>query len=1227
MREDSIFLAALDCPTPADRAVYLDEACGGDAALRKRLQRLLDADSGGGILDTAAASVPPRLAQGLEFAGRYRLVRKLGAGGMGEVWQADQNHPVRRPVAIKFVHPRFDPTALLARFDRERQLLAVMDHPNIARVYDAGVADGLPYLAMELVGGVPVTNYCDEHALTVRERLELVVPICRAIQHAHQKGVIHRDIKPSNILISEVDGRPAPKVIDFGIAKGIQAGLTGETLPTGHGAVLGTPEYMSPEQARGSTDVDTQTDVYALGVLLYELLTGSPPFKASGHGPGGLIEHFRAVCEDDPPTPSLHPAPDPAKVATARSTDPRRLRTLLRGDLDRVLLKTLEKDRGRRYDSPAALALDLERYLAGEPVTARSTTGTERTIRWARRNPVVAVLATTVGVLLLAVAIGATMFAVRLQDALEESEKVRGKLTTAQNDTRRQLWQAQLNRALATTQSGQPGQRSASLAQLGEALAGARVLGLSGEDRHKFRDVAVAALALPELEIVRDWEGCPPGTVHLAVDSQGKLYARADQTGAVSVRRVEDDLELYRVTGAGRSARIALNHDGTLLAVAMDGGSGKIYRLTGSDAVLLYTIPMDTERVPHFTPDGVRLVYTAKATICSFDVQSGKYKSWPLPGKPWGGSALSADGQILAIGAQKARKAVVHVRSLSGPEIQLDIALPDAAEGVAWHPHSRVLAVIANRQIRLVDVNTGQVNQMIEGLQVMGGRVGFDATGERLYSNDWSGNLRMWDWRAKRQLLSIPSFFPTFEQFRLSNGFLFVHGATQTRLRILRSIPGRERRLLGKLSNYGPDAVADPLGRFLLLAGSAGTIAVDPNTGEERSLLVGEVRPIVLTPKGDLLTTGPGNTFYWPRRDDEAKRTTQFGPPEWIGSSGGSASERHGGSADGRVVAVPNFAAGAVILHRNPVGPPTPTGPQDQVRNCAVSADGRWVASGSHDCTSGFGAKVWNARTGELAHAFQVPGMCHVAFSPDQRWLVTGGGGVRLWKIDTWEEGPIVSNTDSPECWAFAPAGRILAIGSPGAVRLVRMEDGKELVRLPHTGSSVVNPRNFSADGASLYVTDPESGGLAVWDLRRLRQGLAELDLDWDAPALAPETVQPTGPWRVEFTGTDRVRRTWDTTVNAAWADPTDAEVRTRLAALSPQPTAALMHATLALALDPKRTDARYYRARANLQLKKYSDALSDAEAVLQAVPGHLDATRIRKLATEALRSAPLARP
>ena len=441
----AIFDEAAEIVSAELRAAYLDQACGGDAGLRGRVEALLRAhavagsflesvadlgaaaraefDPAGGTTCVANPTEPAGAAASAAVApggtstfeasgpslasaparpfvegpgsviGPYKLLEKIGEGGMGAVYLAEQTRPVRRRVALKVIKPGMDTDQVVARFEAERQALAMMDHAGIAKVLDAGATDsGRPFFVMELVSGVPITEYCDAAQLTTRERLELFIPICQAVQHAHQKGIIHRDIKPSNILVAMQDGKPVTKVIDFGIAKAIDQQLTEKTFFTQHGAIVGTLEYMSPEQAELSTmDLDTRTDVYALGVLLYELLTGSTPLERARLRAAGYSEILRRIREEEPPKPStrLSESRDALpSVAALRKTEPAKLTKLIRGDLDWIVMKSLEKDRTRRYETASGFAREIERYLAGDPVEAGPPGASYRLSKYARKHRV-----------------------------------------------------------------------------------------------------------------------------------------------------------------------------------------------------------------------------------------------------------------------------------------------------------------------------------------------------------------------------------------------------------------------------------------------------------------------------------------------------------------------------------------------------------------------------------------------------------------------------------------------------------------------------------------------------------------------------------------------------------------------------------------------------------------------------------------------------------------------
>jgi serine/threonine protein kinase/tetratricopeptide (TPR) repeat protein len=414
----ALFLEAAAIDDPVARAAFVNERCGEDAALRDRVLALLVANDRAVAHEGTASfggADGPRGTTTADFhgkdehvgailAGKYKLVQAIGEGGMGSVFMAQQTEPVKRAVAVKVVKAGMDSRAVLARFEAERQALAVMDHPNIAKVLDAGTTDGgRPFFVMELVKGTPITRYCDEHRLNPRQRLELFVPVCQAIQHAHQKGIIHRDIKPSNVLVAMYDDRPVPKVIDFGVAKDAGQSLTDKTLMTGFGALVGTPEYMSPEQANlNNLDIDTRSDVYSLGVLLYELLTGTTPVDKKSLGKAAVLEILRIVREVEAPRPSakLSTIDTLPSVAANRGTEPARLSRLMKGELDWLVLRALEKDRTRRYETANALARDIQRYLADEVVEARPPSPGYRLRKFVRRHPLELALAGMAAVLL-----------------------------------------------------------------------------------------------------------------------------------------------------------------------------------------------------------------------------------------------------------------------------------------------------------------------------------------------------------------------------------------------------------------------------------------------------------------------------------------------------------------------------------------------------------------------------------------------------------------------------------------------------------------------------------------------------------------------------------------------------------------------------------------------------------------------------------------------------------
>ena len=1058
--------------------------------------------------------------------GDYELLEEVARGGMGVVYKARQVS-LNRIVAVKMILSGLQASpADVERFHAEAEAAANLDHPGIVPIFEVGECQGQHWFSMGYVEGRSLADRLAEGPLPPRQAAQLLHDVCEAVEYAHQHRVIHRDLKPANILLDH-EGRP--RITDFGLAKC----LSDDAGRTTTGQMLGTPSYIPPEQAAGKLAlIGPAADIYALGAVLYALLTGRPPFHAASS-----VDTLRQVIDNEPLPPR----------ALAPGT-PR--------DLETIALKCLQKAIAQRYPAVRDLADDLQRFLDGRPILARPISRWEHAWRWCRRNPYLAALSAAVLLLLALIAVISTTAAFQYRAQLARAEAATRAEDLAKQEALAKLWDSYLVAARAGRISRRPGQRFASLRAVEAALA----LPLPRDrSQNELRTEAIAALMLPDLEEFKQWPGFPKETLGVAIDPTFQRYARGAADGRVSVRRVADDVELFQLPATGPLKDfwgLAFSGDGGCLMQCCQSSQGlrrHIWKL-GTPPTLALTC----NEVYDFSPDGHRLATVDNdGSVRLYDLGTGRQQCrYQLAGFVPAWLAWNPRRPLLmATAADRKSYRLLDVESGKfGPAI----SVPSGIELPVWHPEGRLLAIVGmapNRcRIYLVQADSGAAEMPpLEAHRIAGVAVRFNHYGDRLLSTDWSGLWRLWDVRTGQLLLTQPAGGNELH-FRDDDRLVGIDFSTRG-LRLFRCESGREvckvvHRAKSVAIGYAdPDTGTcqlDPEGRLLALPAADGIAVVDVVRGEDVGLLPqGREWPVRTDPSGALLTFGTAGLRRWPLNVSGTLRvpiesgtrsvpdtlSRVYGPPECLAT----VSQLFDGSEQGRSrptaadrnaeayplrLAFPNFDRGASELLL-PEGRRIRLGPQEDVRHCAVSPDGRWVATGSHSAVKGSAAMIWDASTGRHLLDLPVTSFCCVAFSPDGNWLMTTGGGARLWSVGDWKEGPNLGPA-APR-GVFSADGNLLALEeAPGVVRLVLPADGKELARLTVLDTVRLQPLCFTRDAMRLVCRAGEEESLYIFNLGLIRAQLAVMGLDWDAPPCPVESGRLPPPLTVEFVGEKR---------------------------------------------------------------------------------------------------------
>jgi WD40 repeat protein/serine/threonine protein kinase len=1106
--EEAIFNAAKQFADPQQLAAYLDVACKGKPDMRQRIERLLGTSAEADDFfqrqagpsetlpsDGRSTVVTPIFEAPGTVIGRYKVREKIGEGGCGVVYVAEQEEPVRRRVALKVIKLGMDTKTVVARFGAERQALAMMDHPNIAKVLDAGATEtGRPYFVMELVRGIKITDYCDKNNLSTRERLDLFLQVCRAVQHAHQKGIIHRDLKPSNILVTLHDGVPVPKVIDFGIAKATEGRLTDLTVYTELNQFIGTPAYMSPEQAEMSgLDIDTRSDIYSLGVLLYELLTGKTPFDAEELLRAGLDQMRRTIREKEPVRPSTRLSTmlegELTTTAKHRASGAPELIHLLRGDLDWIAMKALEKDRTRRYETANGLAMDIQRHLNQEPVVARPPSSLYRFQKLIQRNKLAFAAVAAVTIALVLGVVVSTWQAVRatrlegqqshLREAAQQAEAKaiaeERRATQEALQAKREKEAARQNAYLASMLLAQADWDNNNLPHLRQVLAETHDYPGRGFEWYYWRQLCHSELKTltghlgPQLQVLFSPDG--KRIVTVSEDHDGKVWD------------VGSGREVFTLKGHRQVVRsLAYSPDGRRIATGTLGGDSTTKIWDAATGRELLQLKPHQGKVLTFSPDSLRIATLTDFSIARiWDVATGE-----LLREVTGVVALSQDQDRVVTADQSG---LLNVRTLSTGRKLCTIpngsVVPrsgdDAGTPVAFSSDGRQLVVGNNQIAEVWDVDAGRKSLELRGHVGLILWARFSQDGQKIYTNGKEGTARVWDAKSGHELLTI----------------------------------------VGTVGAISPD------GRRIIASNENGSATVwDVNGGGPIRTLNGSVGACAFSPDGDRVVTcgaffvGPGNTDNTVRiwETDKQPGLLILRPsPQAIRSVSISPDGRTFATAgDDNRATVWEAGAGRKLF--------VLVGHTASIRSVSFSTDGQRIATGSEDNT----ARLWDATTGQSTLTLEGHrgGVRAVAFSPDSRYLVTGSSDrtAKVWDIATGlEVRQLKGHKSGITAVSFSPDGQMLVTASlDRTARVWKMDTGQELRRFNGHEDGITSV-SFSPDGRRI-VTGSLDTTARVWDCTNSK---ALLTIEGNEGSIRSVAFSPDGR-RIVIGNNDGTVAVWD---------------------------------------------------------------------------------------------------